>query len=282
MKHSYQGLPVALLLIASAVACGAAATPVASTIPTKEPAAAPPTAAPTQDIEATVEARLRATVSAMPAATPPATVAPEPTPVLTSTPPPEPTSPPLPTPTDEPTPTLAPTPTSTPIPPPTQDPTVPVFGPKGGSLTHDPDEDTCAKGGKKVREDVVVQATFFNPHSAREGRWVYGIKLLSADESVSHNIRFHSVGRVDTRFKIGSADRVLMDLPNTSFEWNSGRRNLVRIVAIEEKGWLFVNGSFVSTLKLTGLSGKMTLRVCVYSVRDLVIGESTKYTGFTI
>ena len=60
-----------------------------------------------------------------------------------------------------------------------------------------------------------------------------------------------------------------MDLPNTSFEWNSGRRNLVRIVAIEEKGWLFVNGSFVSTLKLTGLSGKMTLRVCVYSVRDL-------------
>lgn len=128
----------------------------------------------------------------------------------------------------------------------------------------------------------MVEVTFLNPYSHSEGAWSYGINFISADGNVRHDITFQSKGTIAHTMKTGSGVERLLNQPTSGFRNGGGSRNRVRVVAIEEEGWLFVNDNFLNKLELKGLAGRTTVLVCAYPIPDLIVEEATKFLGFTI
>ncbi len=66
-----------------------------------------------------------------------------------------------------------------------------------------------------------------------------------------------------------------------SFDTNAGGKNHLRIVAIEERGWLFVNGEFVSSLDLSGVTGAGDVAILTGAIRgNEIAGAVTQFENF--
>ena len=66
-----------------------------------------------------------------------------------------------------------------------------------------------------------------------------------------------------------------------TFDTSAGGRNHLRIVAIKERGWLFVNGEFVSTLDLSDVTGAGDVAVITGAFTgNEVAGAITRFENF--
>ena len=152
-----------------------------------------------------------------------------------------------------PVPTPAPTrrPTATPTPGRARD-----FGPISGKLRHDPaDSFIETKYANVSITNVAVEATFVNPYSAAFNSWDYGFMLRTRTAGPDIYVAVTSdrrwslvVGDEPPRENVGGGT-----IPR--FYTEAGGKNHLRIVAIEQRGWLFVNGEFVSSLDLSAVTG---------------------------
>ena len=178
-----------------------------------------------------------------------------------------------------PTPTPTRQPTATPRPGQTAD-----FGPIDGELRHEPLDGFIKEQDANVSvADMMVEATFVNPYSAASNDWDYGFMLRG---SVSGSF-IQVVVTSDRRWYLGW--RETSDAENqrlgggtlTTFNTSSGGRNHLRVVAIEERGWLFVNGDFVSTLDLSDVTGAGDVAVMTGAFTgNEVSGAVTRFENF--
>ena len=152
-----------------------------------------------------------------------------------------------------PNPTPVPTHRPTPTPGQTGD-----FGPINGELRHDPSDGLIEVEYADVSiADMMLEATFVNPYSAASNDWDYGFMLR---DSVTGPF-IQVVVTSDRSWYL--AWRETSDADNqrlgggtlNTFNTGAGDRNHLRIVAIKERGWLFVNGEFVSNLNLSDVTG---------------------------
>ena len=66
-----------------------------------------------------------------------------------------------------------------------------------------------------------------------------------------------------------------------TFHTGAGDRNHLRVVAIKERGWLFVNGEFVSILDLSDVTGAGDVAVITGAFEgDEVAGAVTRFENF--
>ena len=66
-----------------------------------------------------------------------------------------------------------------------------------------------------------------------------------------------------------------------TFDTGAGGRNHLRVVAIKERGWLFVNGEFVSALDLSDVTGAGDVAVITGAFEgDEVAGAVTRFENF--
>ena len=144
-------------------------------------------------------------------------------------------------------------PTATPPPGQTSD-----FGPTSGGLRHDPLDGFIKTEYADVSiADMVVEATFVNPYSTEFNDWDYGFILRREATGrqiqivVTSNRRWNFMWR-----ETSNADnqRVSGGTLNT-FDTRAAGRNHLRVVAIGERGWFFVNDEFVSALDLSDVTG---------------------------
>ena len=185
--------------------------------------------------------------------------------------------PPAPTPTPTPTPTRLPT--ATPVPGQTSD-----FGPTGGELRHDPSDGFIKTEYANVSiADMMLETTFVNPYSAASNDWDYG--FIFRQENTGPAIHF--VVTSDRRWYL--AWRETSDADNQrvgggtipTFDTSAGGRNHLRVVAIKERGWLFVNGEFVSILDLSDVTGAGDVAVITGAFTgDEVAGAVTRFENF--
>ena len=178
-----------------------------------------------------------------------------------------------------PTPTPTRRPTATPTPGQTND-----FGPTSGELRHDPSDGSIEieYAGVSI-DDMMVEATFVNPYSAASNKWDYG--FIFRREHTSPAIHFAVTS--DRRWYLGWRETPSADNQRVgggtipTFDTSAGGRNHLRVVAIKERGWLFVNGEFVSSLDLSAVTGAGDVAVITGAFAgDEVAGAVTRFENF--
>lgn len=168
------------------------------------------------------------------------------------------------------------------------------FGPLDGELRHSPDNafiETQFAG--VAMADMVVEATFVNPYSAAFALWDYGFTLRKNRNDPFINIVVAS----DMSWSVIIRDRTPghEEISGGGSLWNldtsDGGRNRLRVVAVGERGWLFVNGEFISSFALpeeirtgdvaviTGAYGGSELAGAVTRFEDFQGGRLTRSYG---
>ena len=198
---------------------------------------------------------------------------------------------PTPTPTPRPTatPTRTPRPTATPTRTPTRTPrptATPVarheFGPISGELRHNPTNRSIETRFAGVSiANMVVEATFVNPYSAASNPWNHGFILRDKRDGHFFRIVVTSRGSWDAKIKSGGSYDSIDSGTLGKFNTNAGGSNHLRIVAIETRGWFFVNDEFVSTLDLSAINGAGDVAAVTGVYKDdEQAGAVTRYEGF--
>ena len=176
-----------------------------------------------------------------------------------------------------PTPTPTRRPTATPTPGQTGD-----FGPISGELRHDPSDGFIEDHYANVSiADIVVEATFVNPYSAASNKWDYGFILRKNRDAPFIQIVITS----DRRWSLVAGDEPPREVIGggtlRNLDTSAGGRNHLRVVAIKERGWLFINGEFVSTLDLSSVTGAGDVAVITGAFEgNEVAGAVTRFENF--
>ena len=185
---------------------------------------------------------------------------------------------PLPTPTPTPRPT--PTPGFTPTPSADYD-----FGPLDGELQHDPDDGFIKTESADVSlDDLMVEATFTNPYDASVHPWDYGFFLRydrGDDDPPFLQVVVSSNGEWDVASGSGPPYAQVAAGNVSNLKLGAGQQNHVMVVALEERGWLFVNQTFIASFDLSDVkvSGDVAV-ITGYYTGDEVAGESTQFENF--
>ena len=173
--------------------------------------------------------------------------------------------------------TLPPTPTPTPTQGEEYD-----FGPTSGELRHDPKDDFIKTEYADISlGDMMVEATFVNPYSASSHSWDYGFFIRSNRNASFLQIIVSSGSRWEV--KSGAAPPYQQIAAGTlrDLDLSAGGRNHLRVVAIGDRGWLFVNGDFVSSFDLGNVTGPGLVAVITGAYTgDEVAGAVTRFVNF--
>ena len=184
--------------------------------------------------------------------------------------------------TPAPTPTPTRRPTATPTPGQTSD-----FGPTSGELQHDPSDNAIETQYANVSiADMIVEATFVNPYPAASNNWDYGF-IFRDQGNDSTGSFIQVVVTNDQRWDLAWRETPTSDNQQVgggtirTFDTGAGGRNQLRVVAIKERGWLFVNGEFVSSLDLSAVprAGDVAVITGAFAGNE-VAGAVTRFENF--
>ena len=156
------------------------------------------------------------------------------------------------------------------------------FGPISGELQHDPSDGFIKTEYSDVSFDnMVVEATFVNPYSSASNSWDYGF-ILRGSAAGSH---VQTVVTADRRWAVlartGTSTELVGGGTLRTFDTSAGGRNHLRVFAIGERGWLFVNGEFVSTFDMGGATNAGDVAVITGAYTgDEVAGAVTRFENF--
>ena len=158
-----------------------------------------------------------------------------------------------------------------------------------GELKHDPDEGFIkSKYANISLADMVIEATFTNPYSSDYHSWDYGFIIREQSDASGGSFieiivtsgHLWSVLLRDTNFPGG---RRLGGATLLNLSTDTEGENHLRVVAIGERGWFFVNDEFVSIIDLSGLdrSGDAAIITGALAGNE-VEGKTVRFEDFTI
>ena len=156
-------------------------------------------------------------------------------------------------------------------------------GPVSGELQHSAEslaQETI--GGSYA--NVMVEARFTNPNPGSGGSWNYGLIFRNPAFNEFHAVVLFSDGRWLHQIRAGTLESsATVAQGQGSFGTEVGDTNLVRLIAIDDAGWLFVNGQLTATLDLSAATGPSGVSVMTGMFEDHSIpGRSTSFADFTV
>ena len=159
------------------------------------------------------------------------------------------------------------------------------FGPVEGYLQHDEDEFIEEHGAGLLRSDFVAAAEFHNPYPAVISGWDYGFLFRDAGQNNFHAVIVENISGMWFHYLRDGADEArLVDSGRASGLWlGSEGVNDLRLVALEDQGWLFLNGRPIATLDLSGGAAEGNVSVITgYHNGNEQMGRSTRFREFTV
>ena len=169
------------------------------------------------------------------------------------------------------------------------DPLTPVLGPAKGIIPHQPDDGRSEKSEEFEQSgDVMIEVTFENPYPPSESHWVYGLDLRS---STGDFRRIYLSSRKSWRHSYYSAEKEQYGggrwQEALGVDVSEGGENRLRLIVIEDTGWLYVNDRFIANINfsLGNLPNTDEIRLVIQDDgRDLNYkeGDVTRYRDFTI
>ena len=160
-----------------------------------------------------------------------------------------------------------------------------VYGPRHGDLTHNPDDEFIEEHEASVSlTDGIIEAQFTNPYAGFQGDWSNGF-LFRGDYDVFHAVIIEEDRWWHHRLRLGDADNT-REIAAQHPDWIStalSGYNHIRIIALGDEGWLFINDIYIDKLDLSGLTGSgQVSAVTNYFTSDGITGYSTRFEDFTI
>ncbi len=161
-----------------------------------------------------------------------------------------------------------------------------VYGPRNGTIRHDRD-------GGFINEhetytslaDGIIEAQFSNPYLSWQGEWSNGFLFRNSGDGEFHAIVIQEDWRWHHDLRLGDADTT-QDLAEQYFYGISAAisdSNHIRVIALGDEGWLFINDTYIDKLDLNGLNspGRVSA-ITNYFTDDGIAGYSTRFEDFTI
>ena len=161
-----------------------------------------------------------------------------------------------------------------------------LYGPRDGDISHDPD------GGfiddhetYSLLADGIIEARFFNPFALSQGDWSNGFLFRESRDGEFYAIVIQEDRRWHHDLRLGDAAKT-QDLAEEHFYGLSTGMfdsNHLRVIALGDVGWFFINGTYVAKLDLGGWSeaGRVSA-IANYFTGDGIAGYATRFEGFAI
>lgn len=125
-----------------------------------------------------------------------------------------------------------------------------LVGPIEGELELQPDSLAFANADVDV-SDFILQVEFINPYSATEGIWDYGVVFRFGEADEHYRLILVSTG--EWYLSPGPNEPIASGVVE-DIRTGGGQRNSITLVVMGDKGYLGVNGDFVSALDLSDIS----------------------------
>ena len=129
-----------------------------------------------------------------------------------------------------------------------------IFGPLDGSLAHQPGNGTLQVSfGPSVSEDVLIETTFLNPYDTADKFWEHGLFLKHRRGNTQYVLFFNSDGHWGVFHRLGKPDAIGWIGQESDFiNREAGEDNLLQVVIIGDKGWVYINENFLGRIDLSG------------------------------
>ena len=161
-----------------------------------------------------------------------------------------------------------------------------IYGPRDGSIRHDPDSGFIGNHERYTSlTDGIVEARFLNPYASWQGNWSNGFVFRDSGIDEFHAVVTTSSGRWYHWLRTGDidAERKLQDRYSSDVSTLLSGSNHIRIIVLGDEGWLFLNGTYVDKLDLSGWREKGDVVAATnYFDGDGIAGYSTRFEDFTI
>lgn len=159
------------------------------------------------------------------------------------------------------------------------------FGPVDGYIQHDEDEFIEEHSAGILRSDFVATAEFHNPYPAVVRGWDYGFLFRDAGQHNFHAVIVENISGMWFHYLRDGADegRLVDSGKASGLRLGSEGINDLRLVALGEQGWLFLNGKMIGMLDLSGGVAEGNIAaVTGYHDGNEVTGRSTRFREFSV
>lgn len=163
------------------------------------------------------------------------------------------------------------------------------FGPVSGELAHDPADGFIKTEYADVSmADMIVEAKFTNPYSSSYSSWDYGFNIRDPGEDseglfIEIAVTDESQWEAQARNSDLSYSQAIGGGTLRNLYVGEGDKNHLRVVAIGQRGWFFVNGEFIASLDLSDVrsAGDVAVITGAFTGNE-VDGKVTRFDDFTI
>ena len=153
-------------------------------------------------------------------------------------------------------------------------------------MTHDLSDNSIETNSSGVvLTDAIFEARFFNPYTLSEGSWSNGFTFRHSGTNIFHSVAINSAGTLYHHVRTGSVESSteLQKAFSSDIDTSTGGYNVLRVVALDKEGWLFINGKFTATLDLSALAAEGDVRaVTGFFTGHELLGKATTFDGFSV
>ncbi|MEZ4641319.1 MAG: serine/threonine-protein kinase [Chloroflexota bacterium] len=159
----------------------------------------------------------------------------------------------------------------------------PVAGPLSGELTHIDDGLVKAISSDVDQQNFIATVTFQNPYALTTGSWDYGFTFRRMDVGEQMWLIVSSSAAWNLVDRRAGEDIFLSDGTLSDLDTDAQGTNQIILIALDEQGYLLVNGQFVSALNLSSrmASGNISA-VTAFFTGNEIEGNATGYSDFTV
>ncbi len=159
-----------------------------------------------------------------------------------------------------------------------------VHGPTDGSLVKQ--EGLIAEYGAAVDvSNAVIEIQFTNPYATHTEAWDYGLLFRKSARNTFDTVVLASIRQWyhHTRNATWPYSKAITDGSATGVDLAPESTNTLRLLALQSRGWLFLNDRFVSSISLAGASPSGDVSaIAGFFPNTQPDGSSTGFQGFTV
>ena len=162
-----------------------------------------------------------------------------------------------------------------------------TFGPEQGSIQHEIHQTGIIDGydSRVSVSDGIIEAKFTNPYASWQGGWSSGFLIRNSGFNEFHGLIVNQSGQWFHRLSTGDTGtrRELKQRYSSLIRTIDSGTNHIRVIALGDEGWFFINDSYIDKLVLSGWtkSGRV-FAIGTYFLDDGIAGYSTRFEDFTI
>ena len=127
--------------------------------------------------------------------------------------------------------------------------------------------------------NLLVEATFHNPHSEPSGYWSHGFLLKDGGTNKEYWVGFKSTGDWRYFHRLGSSEQRGQKVQHSAdIDTAPGASNLLQVVQVDDSAWVYINGVYQGSFSMTADTGGDLVYIYVSDKED----GTTRWEDFSV